>query len=254
MTKPLIVAHRGASHDAPENTLAAFRLGWEQGADAIEGDFHLTRDGHAVCCHDHSTQRTAGVARVIAECTLAELRALDFGAFKGPAWRGERIPVAAEVLATVPAGRRIYIELKCGAEILEPMGAAIRASGLASEQIVLIAFNDKVLAEAKRRRIGFKTAWLVGYAEDQAAGQLKPDLEQVIETLAAIRADGLDSHAHPRLDRMFVAAIRDAGYEFHVWTVDDVATAVRFLDFGVNSITTNRPGWIRQQLPEGTKS
>ena len=77
-----IVAHRGASLDAPENTLAAFRLAWSQGADAIEGDFRLTKDGRIACLHDDTTQRTAGLDLTVADSTLAELRELDVGSWK----------------------------------------------------------------------------------------------------------------------------------------------------------------------------
>ena len=77
----LIVAHRGASHDAPENTLAAFRLAWEKDADAIEGDFYLTRDQQIVCLHDETTERTAPgqTCLQVAESTREQLRTLDVG-------------------------------------------------------------------------------------------------------------------------------------------------------------------------------
>ena len=84
----LIVAHRGASHAAPENTSAAFELAWQQNADAIEADFRLSRDGQIVCIHDATTQRTAGVDRIVAQSTLAELKALDVGAWKDPQFKG----------------------------------------------------------------------------------------------------------------------------------------------------------------------
>ena len=113
-----IIAHRGASGEAPENTLAAFRRAFAQGADGIEGDFRLTRDGEIVCLHDATTGRTAGADLVVADTDLARLRALDVGAWKGPQWAGERIPTLAEVLGLVPAGKRLYIELKSGLEIL----------------------------------------------------------------------------------------------------------------------------------------
>lgn len=87
--EPVIVAHRGASHDAPENTLPAFELAWEQGADAIEGDFHLTRDGHIICLHDKDTKRTAGVKLVVKNSPLAELRKLDVGEWKDPRFKTE---------------------------------------------------------------------------------------------------------------------------------------------------------------------
>ncbi|MFV2065815.1 MAG: glycerophosphodiester phosphodiesterase family protein, partial [Pirellulales bacterium] len=98
----LIVGHRGASHDAPENTLAAFQLAWQRGADGVEGDFYLTSDGHIVCIHDADTERVAGEKLIVAESTLADLRQLDVGAWKGERWRGEKIPTLEEVLATVP--------------------------------------------------------------------------------------------------------------------------------------------------------
>ncbi|MDA1056051.1 MAG: glycerophosphodiester phosphodiesterase family protein, partial [Planctomycetota bacterium] len=79
----LIIAHRGGSHDAPENTLAAFRLAFEQGADGIEGDFYLTRDNRIVCIHDADTKRVADKTLVVAESSLAELKRLDVGSWKG---------------------------------------------------------------------------------------------------------------------------------------------------------------------------
>ena len=102
-----IIAHRGASFDAPENTLAAFRLAWEQGADGIEGDFMLTADGQIVCFHDLDTQRVAGEMRVVKESTLAELQALDVGRWKGDRWRGERIASLDDVLAVIPQGKQL---------------------------------------------------------------------------------------------------------------------------------------------------
>src|SRR5687767_10257607 len=84
------IAHRGASHDAPENTLAAVRLAWAQHADAVEVDVHLTRDGRLAVIHDPDTQRTAGVARVVAQSTLAELQLLDVGRWKASRFAGEK--------------------------------------------------------------------------------------------------------------------------------------------------------------------
>lgn len=78
-----IIAHRGASHDAPENTLPAYKLAWQQGADGIEGDFRLTADGQIVCLHDPSTGRVGDRDLVVSESTLAELRQADMGVLKG---------------------------------------------------------------------------------------------------------------------------------------------------------------------------
>ena len=88
----LIIAHRGASHEAPENTLAAFRLAWEEQADGIEGDFYLTSDGQIVCIHDKTTKRVAPKQPelTVAKSTLKQLRSLDVGSWKNPRYAAER--------------------------------------------------------------------------------------------------------------------------------------------------------------------
>ena len=86
----LLVAHRGASHEAPENTIASFQLAWEQGADAIEADFYLTADRRIACIHDSSTERVSEAKLPVAKTSLAELKQLDVGSWKGPQFAGER--------------------------------------------------------------------------------------------------------------------------------------------------------------------
>ena len=88
---PDIVAHRGASYDAPENTIAAFKLAWEQGADIAEGDFRLTADGEIVCIHDQDTARVSDDYLVVSKSTLAQLRRIEVGAWKGKKWAGEKL-------------------------------------------------------------------------------------------------------------------------------------------------------------------
>src|SRR5262245_57354057 len=125
-----IIAHRGSSFLAPENTRGAMELAWQEGADAIEGDFRLTRDGQIVCIHDASLKRTTGVDRRVEKCDLAELQSFDAGSWKGPQFAGERIPTLTEILATVPDGKRIYVEVKCGPEIVEPLYDVVNSCNL----------------------------------------------------------------------------------------------------------------------------
>src|SRR5438445_6957075 len=111
-----IIAHRGASYDAPENTLASVKLAWEQKADAVEIDVHLSKDGSIVVIHDANTSKVAGVRKRVSDQTLAELKGLDVGRWKGPKWASERIATLDEVLATVPERKRLFIEIKCEAD------------------------------------------------------------------------------------------------------------------------------------------
>ncbi len=244
----LIVAHRGASHLAPENTLAAFTLAWELGADAVEGDFYLTADGQIVCRHDETTKRTAGVDRPVEEQTLAELKGLDVGAWKDARWAGERIPTLSEVLRTVPAGRRVLLEIKSDVSIVAYLVPIIEGSALELDQVMVISFDAEVIAAVERRLPAIRTSWLSGF-EEGPSGQWHPTAREVVETAARIRTDGVDLEAKPEvLTKVFVRTLRSAGLEFHVWTVNDPGLARAMIDLGADSITTDRPGWLREQI------
>ncbi len=245
--EPAIVAHRGASGVAPENTLAAFRKAFEQGADAIEGDFYLTKDGHVVCIHDRDTKRTAGVAKQVREATLAELRTMDVGKWKGAAFAGEKIPTLAEVLGALPKGKRVYLEVKSGPEILTALFAGIEASGLAKDQIVIISFHDDVIRQAKSREPDYKAYWLVDVDPD-SAGNPHPAAPALIDALTRLGADGVGASADQTIDARYVKAVQDAGFSFHVWTINSPEAARRFVAFGVQSITTDVPGPLRTEL------
>jgi len=243
-----IIAHRGASHEAPENTLAAFRRAWDLGADGIEGDYWLTADGEIVAMHDESTLRTTGVDRSVAGTSLAELRPLDAGAWKGGKWRGEPIPTLREVIATIPSGKRLFIELKSGPEILLPVAAILAESGLEPGQVKLLAFSEEVVTAARELLPHIGALWITDYRRDWRKGGWSPSPERIMGILARTGANGLASQAHRALDRQLIQALRAARMELHVWTVNSARSAARYIDLGVDSITTNRPGWLRTKL------
>src|SRR5262245_50254296 len=132
-----IIAHRGASHDAPENTLAAINLAWQQRADAVEIDVRLSKDGRLVAIHDPTTKRTCCVNHKVSDLTLAELKALDAGQWKGNRWAGEKIPTLYEVLETVPKGKNLVIELKDSPELLTELKCTLKGTRSKNEQIIL---------------------------------------------------------------------------------------------------------------------
>ncbi len=242
--KWLIVAHRGASDLAPENTLAAFKLAWELGAEVIEADFHLTADGHIVAHHDETTERTAGVNRPVAKQTLAELKKHDVGAWKNARFAGERIPTLQEVFATIPDGRAIFIEIKTDAAIVPVLAESIRSSDLDPRQVTVIAFDQQVIASLKGILPKTKTLWLTEIKETEP-GVWRPTAQQIVKTAKEIGADGVDLEARPEaLDEAFLGHLRAAGLEIHVWTVNDEKLARRMIDLGVDGITTDRPGWL----------
>lgn len=244
---PLIVAHRGASADAPENTLAAFKLGFEQGADAIEGDFHLTADGKLACVHDHTFLKTGGDARAVLDVTMEQARQIKVGFRDKPESWTHPIVSLDDVLAIIPDGKRFFIEIKVGPEAIPELKRAIEASKRVCEQLVVIAFDSETIAASKRAMPQVKACWLVGFAPDKRAEWLS--VEAVLARAAEIGADGLDVQGNPdAIDQRFVDALRAAGKEWHVWTIDDPARAKRFAAMGVDSITTNKPRFIRDAL------
>lgn len=246
-TEPLIVAHRGASRDAPENTIPAFVLAWEQGADAIEGDFRLTRDGQIVCIHDRDTKRLTGKRKAIKDCTVDELKSLDVGAWFGETFEGTRIPTLSEVFSTIPKGKGVFIEIKCGPEILTRLLEEIRISKVRWEDVVVISFNREIIHELKVVAPHLKALWISSFRRDKD-GIVAPTIARVLKVLKMTHADGLSSSADPMVDGPFVAALRERGYEYNVWTIDDLNTAKRFLRYGAASITTNVPGYLKGNL------
>ena len=245
-----LIAHRGASHDAPENTLAAVRLAWAQHADALEVDVHLTRDGRLAVIHDSDTERTAGVRRVVAESTLAELQQLDAGRWKDARFAGEKIPALEDVFSLVPAGKRVFVEIKGGPEAVPALQRCIaiatqeQRAPLHAEQIAIITFDLPAAETAKRALPPHEVCWLA----DSGAGAPRPTLTEVAAVARAAGLDGIDVDAGWPLTKDLVQQIRRDGFKLYVWTVDAAPIARRLAAAGVDGLTTNRPGWLRARI------
>lgn len=245
----LIIAHRGASYDAPENTIAASRLAIEQGADGFESDYWLGAGERILCLHDKDTKRVAGKNLLVTEAPFEKLRMLDVGTWKNAKWRAERMPTLEEMLAIIPPGKLFFLELKSGPELVKPMAKVIAASHVSPEQIVLISFNADGIAECKKQLPHIKALWLTGMKKKKD-GTPPPTVDQVATTLKRIHADGLNAEAEPNyFNADFIKQLQNKGCrEFSVWTVDDPKVARFYADLGAWAITTNRPGWLREQL------
>jgi len=246
-----LIAHRGSSFLAPENTLAAAQLAWQEGADAVEGDFRITKDGHLVCIHDETLKRTAGIDRLVADCTLEELRAYDVGRWKGEEFTGQRIPTLEELLATVPMGKRFYVELKYHRpDDLMELKRVVEASSLEPQQIIIICLHIGAIALIKHAIPQCPALWVVAAEQNSRAENYcrwRP-VEDLCSTAADLKLDGLDLQAIWPIDTAAVRQLRQAGLQLCVWTVDDPAIARHWIELGIHSITTNRPGWLRNQL------
>ncbi|MCI0639304.1 MAG: glycerophosphodiester phosphodiesterase, partial [Gemmataceae bacterium] len=150
-----------------------------------------------------------------------------------------------EVLATVPAKKRVFIEVKSGPEIIPELRRVVMAAKLQPEQTAIISFSPEVVAAAKKALPELQVYWIVEIRKDK-----KPTwkLDQLIEKAKQIRADGLDLSADAQITAGFVQEANKSGLPVYVWTVNDATLARRMLDAGVLGITTDRPKWLRGQL------
>lgn len=233
--RALVLAHRGASAERPENTRAAFELAVAQGADAIETDLHLSRDGAVVLLHDAELERLGGRG-VVGEAALAELRALDAGG-------GEPVPELGEVLDAFGARVAFNLELKRGLEAEYPglearALAAVEARGLLGRTL-FSAFYDPLLRTLRARspeaRIGlllsprYPARWL--------------------ERARALGAEALHPEAS-LVDAPLVEAAHAEGLAVHPYTVDEEDALRRLLALGVDGVFTNRPARLRRLVDE----
>jgi glycerophosphoryl diester phosphodiesterase len=241
ITRPRVVAHRGASIEAPENTLAAFRRAWQLGAEGIELDVRLSKDGAVVVIHDATTRRLAGVDRPVADQTLAELQALDVGGWKDARHAGERIPTLAEVLATVPAGGTVFVEIKSEAATAPAVARAIRDADPTARggAVALQGYDPDGLAALAAELPHAPAYWTVDPPPDGNGGAL-PYPAALIDAAVARRFPGLALDYRFVTDD-FLAAARGAGLAIDVWTINDAAAMRAWLGRDVRWIETDAP-------------
>jgi glycerophosphoryl diester phosphodiesterase len=247
--KPLILGHRGASAVAPENTLAAFARAMDEGADGIEFDVRLTRDGVPVVIHDASLKRTALIDRLVSDLTAAELQQVDVGSWfaapgqTGPGpFAGETLPTLAQVFDLFKSNSGVlYVELKCsqreGAALAAAVARETRSSGIA-DRVVVESFDLAALAEIKQIDAGLRTAALF---EPQLFRPLATVRRlRMVETALRVAADEIALH-HTLAGPRTVEKAKLAGLEVVVWTVDDREWLRRATARGIKALICNDP-------------
>lgn len=236
--KPWYIAHRGASHDAPENTVASAKLAWEQGADAVEIDVYLASDNRIVVIHDKNTKRVSGGKNMtIADSPSLILREMEVGSWKGEHFKGEKIPFIEEIIETVPEGKTLVVEVKCGPEIIPHMERVLSKKKCKGE-ILFIAFGWETITGLKQAFPDSKAYWL---------SSAKPDVKKRLPEVKSLGLEGVNLQ-YGIIDQEVVTEAHNLGLEVLAWTVDDPTEARRLIDLGVTKITTNRPGWLREQI------
>jgi len=237
----LIWAHRGASAKAPENTLAAFQLAHEMGADGVELDVQLTADGHVVCIHDETLDRTTTGRGPVVERTLREVKTFDASDGR-EGFTCEAVPTLEEVLELVaPTGMTVNIELKNSIEpypgIEQAVLKIVEASGM-TERIIYSSFNHisatRLARSSQRIRVGLLFSDVLAEPWDYAQ-----------------RLDMTALHPHWKYVSFVPETIERChalGMAINVWTVDNPETVRRLADLGADAVITNRPDAARAAL------
>ncbi len=240
---PLVIAHRGSSAQAPENTLAAFRLAADQHADAIELDVDLTRDGQAIVMHDATIDRTTDGHGRVNDLTREELRRVDAGSWKGAAFAGERVPLLAEVFEA--AGPRLLINIEIKSTALRSNGIEAKVAELIRrydllERVIISSFNPLALIRVKRLEPRLACGLL--YSPDEPIYLRHAWLAPLIPGLEARHPQ------HSQVTAAYVEKYHARHQRINVWTVND-PTAVRTMTFArVDGIIGDDPVVIRETL------
>ena len=239
-----VIAHRGFSYVAPENTLPAMREAYKTGADGVELDIHLTADRKVILSHDETTSRTTGgkTSLVIAETSASVLQKLDVGKWKNAKFAGEPMPLLDEMLAELPEGVRAFVEFKSGGDGAVEVRNVVEKSGKRG-QITFISFGLDTITAVKKTMPDRPAYWLRGTEKDKETGKVIPHGPDLIRQAKERGLDGLDL-GYAGITAEFVKEAKAAGLEVHAWTVNYADEAARLRDIGVDSITTDRPDMV----------
>jgi glycerophosphoryl diester phosphodiesterase len=233
--KPLVLAHRGASHDAPQNTLAAFALAKAMGADGVELDTSLTRDGVPVVIHDLTLEGTTDGHGPVNAYTLDMIKRLDAGSSFDSTFQGERVPTLDDAFEALGKDMFINVELKAlrwSSDGLEAAALNVIRKHNAAGRVVVSSFNPMTLRRFR------------ALAPDIAIGYLYADGEPFFLRYGWFMAGVPHQARHPHhaiVDAAFMAWAKSRNFRVHTWTVDDPARIQALRDLGVDAIITNRP-------------
>ncbi|MEU3662734.1 glycerophosphodiester phosphodiesterase [Streptomyces sp. NPDC032940] len=263
-----VVAHRGASEDAPEHTLAAYRKAIEDGADALECDVRLTADGHLVCVHDWRVNRTSNGRGAVSALELSDLAALDFGARRTrefwrtrdeqPDWehrpedREETSVLTLERLLELvsDAGRRVELAIETkhptrwAGQVEERLLALLKRFGLdapvsaAESPVRVMSFSARSLHRVRAASPTLPTVYLSQFVSPRLRDGRLP---------AGVRIAGPSIRIVRRYPA-YIERLKAAGHQVHVWTVNETADVDLCAGLGVDAVITNRPRAVLQHL------
>lgn len=248
-SRPLVLGHRGASEVAPENTLAAFARAMSDGADGIEFDVRLSKDGEAVVIHDASLKRTGLIDRNVSDLTASELQAIDVGSWFADKtqkpFTGERLPRLRQVCELFNKNNGLlYIEMKCeqheGQALANEVVRLTNQAGL-QQRVVVESFELSAIMEVKKLDPAIRTAALFEPRLSRPFSSIRR--LRMVDTARDLGADEIALH-HSLASARVVEKARQAGLEVVVWTVSDPAWIGIARSLDIKALIANDPALL----------
>ena len=244
-----LICHRGESKDAPENTLPAYRMAVDRGF-GFECDIYLSKDKRLFTFHDGNLKRTTDGAHTEKcteaswEETVSKVNVGGWGQWKGSRFDPTRPALLEEVLALARDGRYIYVEVKGNTPewVQSIKDVFAKQTKATPKNVLFITFGDALCAELKRQMPEYKAYWLTGPVVRGKDGKplRNKTADEIIAKLKELGADGVDVRFDPDvITEEFVKAVKAAGFEVHVWTIDDLERAKLAFARGAQTVTTN---------------
>jgi len=240
----IIIAHRGESFEAPENTLSSINLAWQKNDDAVEIDIRMTKDDKIIVIHDNNTFRTGRKFMNVSSCSYDELLKVDVGKFKGNNWKNEKIPLLDEVINMIPKDKILFVEIKSNYKIVKPLQELINQKQIDPNQINFIGFNFKTMILVKKKLSEFNSYWIIG----KKSILEKIHIEDIILKCKSSKLNGVDIKDGKYLNKDLIHSVKKSGLKIYTWTVDDPVRAKQLVLDGIDGITSNKAFWLGNQL------
>ncbi len=242
--RPLVIAHRGASARAPENTLVAYREAMALGALIAETDVHLSADGEVIVIHDRTVDRTTGGTGAVAEMTLAQIRELEAGSWKGPQFAGEPVPTLGELLDLAKGKLTLCVEVKAGQGIEERIVELLRERDQL-DQVLVFSFDAAAVSRFEELEPRIPTVFLA-----RAPRGGLPYGSAAVDAAEAAGADvlGMD---HRRVEPLVVREAHARGFPVFVWTVNQPEAIRAAVEVGVDAVISDVPDVAEETIREG---
>jgi len=232
---PLVIAHRGASSKAPENTLAAYNLAWKLNSDAIEIDIRKTKDAFFVCSHDNNLNRISSNQNSISSMLLSELTEVDVGSWKSEKYKNERMPLLSKALSTIPGEKKVFIEIKGALKEIDELISIVRKSKLKIKDCHFLSYIPANIKKIKKDFPKFKATL------NTIPAFYNYEIEKIKKLIESTNSDGISLHIDSNESIKLVKKLKKEENFVLAWTVNDSRFMRKLTKWQADGIITDYP-------------